>query len=188
MWIIDYFHQFMTNFSKCWFFFFFFWKLISTGKCLRSCRFVLDRNVNIGNQSFSLRNLTSELEFSMGEMSPQLAWLSGKWWHRENWLCLHAVCVREGWGGDFVSVCGDVGGSPGGTDGNAEPGVHLRRVGHLWGPSATLPVIKAPKKSHQESPRQPNLSGSPVVLWSDLREAGREGGTLLALIWREILS
>lgn len=39
---------------------------------------MLDRNVNIGNQSFSLRNLTSELEFSMGEMSPQLAWLSGK--------------------------------------------------------------------------------------------------------------
>lgn len=63
-------------------------------------------------------------------------------------VCVGAVCV---------CVC-EGGGSPGGTDGSAEPGVHLRRVGHLGGPSATLPVIKAPEMPTRRAPGSPGVS------------------------------
>lgn len=46
-----------------------------------------------------------------------------------------SVCEKGNGGrAGLGAVCGCVGGSPGGTDGSAEPGVHLRRVGHLGAP------------------------------------------------------
>lgn len=83
---------------------------------------------------------------------------------------MDGVCVRKGiipepgWGwGLSVDVRK---GSPGGTDGSAEAGVHLRRVGHLGGPSATLPVIKAPSKPTrraQAAQISTRVSSDPVI-------------------------
>lgn len=89
--------------------------------------------------------------------------------------CVWMQCV---WGG---GVC-DVRGSPGGTDGSAEPGVHLRRVlQHCqW--------LKPQKKPTRRAPGSPKLSQGPrdPVIWSHRVTEWRMN--LLGLILGEILS
>lgn len=89
---------------------------------------MLDRNVNIGNQSFPLEiwllieNLSCQ--YVKCHLNEVTLWEVMSWSRLGVFGC--SVC-EEGVNRAGVCVCG-VRGSPGGTDGSAEPGVHLRRV------------------------------------------------------------